>query len=855
MADEQSSVMPVPFTGRAGRTRRKSIQVGCDCGHGISAEVHVSIDVSESPEVAEGFLEGGLKRVICPSCGREHALEAPVVVHDPRIPLFSLLIPPALRHREMQLTATMLTAIGEEGVDVPLYVKRPEVFYERGTLIEALQRVPATLHGSAVPCDDTALVARESELEQREEDLFAREENLLAREERLIALRQEVEQHQHLLDRDRKDLERERQALRALAMDLSTREQALRERSRVQPPPPPPEAFSAAEEKEGGVLKGRPEARVNQWRASQEQVTALVHEGEVFLLARPGEALAALREKQPKLLVQLHLLEGLPVVALALREADEGASSLFWPLDVRNEEHVAVLEQLAERFAVRLDLYDDESRPVVGWQLEAPLEQNAAQALRRAHEALEALGGAEQLDFEVACRTFDELGDERLGRKRHNFSEESFIELPSPAAARLALGITTYWSEEQNEDYLIFVKSFPLQHWREIRQRVVERALEVGLRLSPALMNFAVDHEFVDSPAQALRTALANFAEVSLRLKPCDLDPVHEWENWKWLLEDCIAKEVEVEPQIEELATASGRKARQISLPMEDETAAGGDFTLLATEELLVLLGDRGGRRDAALELCERGDPELVRPIYDALQSMTRDEVARVMPAMLSFGGATVDLLVRGLEHRKSFIRQGCALGLGSLGAISTTRDLVGSLLKEPTRIWMEVARAIGDLGASAIPMVRGGLAAADGEGRERIAWALAHIALHTEGERLLRAALDEEEPPACAKVLARSLQLVELVRRNDAGVRGKRPLGDQTIVRRFSRSFFDAVGSSVALSEADILEQEEELEDGDILATLLLEGEEDLDAEILRLDSLELEVLEVKESDIVDAS
>lgn len=858
MADEQSStVMPVPFTGRAGKTRRKSIQVGCDCGHGIAAEVYVSIDVSDRPDLAEAYFNDGLKRITCPSCGREHALEAPVVVHDPRIPLFALLIPPALRHRELQLTATLLSVIGEEGVDVPLYVKHPEVFYQRDGLWEALQRAKTTLRGKGAP-DDSALLAREDELTQREEDLYAREEDLLAREEQLIASRREVEEHQHQIDRERKDIERERQALRALAMDLSSREQALRERSRVQPPPPPPEAFSSdgQDGQEGvTVLQGRPEAQVNQWRAGDARVAAILHEQEVFLLARPGEALSTLREKPPQLLIQLHLLEGLPLVALVLREAEEGAYSLFWPLDMRQAEDVAVLERLEQRFAVRLDLYDDESRPVTGWQLEAPLELNAARILERAREVLAAAGDGEGLDFEVASDAFEELGDERLGRKRHNFSEDSFTDLPSPAAARLATGITAYWSEPGNEDYLLFVKSFPLQHWREIRQRVVERALEFGLRLSPALMRFAVEHGLVESREQALRTALASFAEVSLRLKPCDLDPVHEWENWKLLIEDCIAAEVEVEAQIEELATAAGRKARQVSMPPEDETAPGGDLTLLASKELLALLQDRGQRRDAALELCERGDPELAVPIYDALQGMTRDEVARVMPALLSFGGEMVDLLVRGLEHRKSFVRQGCALGLGSLGAVSAAGDLVGMLLKEPTRIWMEAARALGDLGGEAIPALRAGVSAADGEGRERIAWSLAHIALRPDGQNVLKEALDAKEQPACAKVLARSLQMVDLVRRNDAEVRGKRPLSDQTIVRRFSRSFFDAMAGSVPLSEADILEQEEELEDGDILSTSLLDAEEELDAEVLRLDSLELEVLEVDEVDIVDGA
>ena len=59
--------------------------------------------------------------------------------------------------------------------------------------------------------------------------------------------------------------------------------------------------------------------------------------------------------------------------------------------------------------------------------------------------------------------SFNRHGYERIGAQRHNFHRDSFVEIGSVGAARIAVSIVGYWSEQQNFEYLILNRSFPLE--------------------------------------------------------------------------------------------------------------------------------------------------------------------------------------------------------------------------------------------------------------------------------------------------------------------------------------------------------------------------------------------------------
>jgi HEAT repeat protein len=213
---------------------------------------------------------------------------------------------------------------------------------------------------------------------------------------------------------------------------------------------------------------------------------------------------------------------------------------------------------------------------------------------------------------------------------------------------------------------------------------------------------------------------------------------------------------------------------------------------------------------------------------------MTRAEVARLLPAIMQLGAAAVPFFIKGLAHRKSFLRQGCALALGAMKAEEGIQPLVELMLSEPSNVWKEASRGLGDMGHLAIGALIAGAKSADGEGRERIAWALAQAALDPEGRDQVEA-MARGRDTRLARVANRALALSDQVLSSDQEVRGQRPLREQTIVRSFSRKFFESMSAEVSeLADEDILEQEEVLGEDDILEEAEDDEEEVQDEDIL---------------------
>src|SRR5205085_3452461 len=111
-----------------------------------------------------------------------------------------------------------------------------------------------------------------------------------------------------------------------------------------------------------------------------------------------------------------------------------------------------------------------------------------------------------------------------------------------------------------------------------------------------------------------------------------------------------------------------------------------------------------------------------------------RAEAVRVLGMSVKFGEAAKLPLMAGLGSSKAFLRHGCALALALLRSEDGTQAVIDLLLSEPTEIWREVARAIGQVGPTALlPLAstygRLGDQATPGA-EERVAWAMAHVAV-----------------------------------------------------------------------------------------------------------------------------
>jgi hypothetical protein len=203
---------------------------------------------------------------------------------------------------------------------------------------------------------------------------------------------------------------------------------------------------------------------------------------------------------------------------------------------------------------------------------------------------------------------------------------------------------------------------------------------------------------------------------------------------------------------------------------------------------------------------------------------MARGEAVRVLPHVVGFGERAVPHLVDGLRSRNGFLRHGCALALGILKSGEGVDPLCDLLLAEPTEVWREIARAVGELGGGAVMSLAARLRDAAPDRRERIAWALAHVVAR--GGRGPVETLASGRDSVAAHAARRALELADQARDNDAEVRGAAPPRDQTVNRAFSRRFFEAMaGNGVAsgtgfadlelsADDAEVIEDDEELLD-----------------------------------------
>ncbi|MFH0900861.1 MAG: hypothetical protein V2A73_09555, partial [Pseudomonadota bacterium] len=249
---------------------------------------------------------------------------------------------------------------------------------------------------------------------------------------------------------------------------------------------------------------------------------------------------------------------------------------------------------------------------------------------------------------------------------------------------------------------------------------------------------------------------------------------------------------------------------------------AAPDLGTASVDELIAFLDDKDLRRDAALVLCGRNEPDAVGPVFGVLRRMTRGEAARVIPAVVGFGERAVFHLIDGLRGRKSFLRQGCALALGVLKSAEGIEPLCDLLINEPTDMWREIARAIGAIGSGATMSLAARLRdSSDGfeERKERISRGLAHVA--SQGGRSSIETLAEGRDQVVAGCAKRALELCTKLEEEISAVRAQGGAREQTMNRAFSQRFFEAMAGQAPLSSvADELEDEDglPLEDSEIL-------------------------------------
>jgi HEAT repeat protein len=531
------------------------------------------------------------------------------------------------------------------------------------------------------------------------------------------------------------------------------------------------------------------------------------------------------------------------------------------PLDIANDGHRAVLTALGRTFELTVDVIV-RGRRIRRVLLTAPLADNVGYVLRAADDHLRALKGKgasfERGRDEVLAAGYDLLG---LQHADHGeFRDDKLAQLATAQQLRRAIAMARRFVRPSREDYLVCTRGFPLTRWRELRRHVLQSAVAWGLWMGPELAQVAVSEGLARSRRDLIVRLDAGFEKLKTHASAYDIDEEAAEDNAKAIAEEARALGVEL-PKTPaangEHTNGRGRPATHAPVTSEDMpqvsgsiglTPPGGILRQKGTDELLAELDDRHKRVAAALELCERGDARAAGPVIAAVTKLSRAEAVRVLGMSVKFGDAAAKPLIEGLTSSKGFLRHGCALALALLRTEDGTQAVIDLLLGEPTEIWREVARAIGQVGPQGLLPLAANFGRlgerATPQLAERVAWAMAHIAVRG-GKPAVETMAHGQS--VVAPVARQALELhasaandrVRVRPGAGAGAGGSQAGKDITVNRAFSRRFFEALeqglpeasvaglealeasGPMELLDESDLLVEEDdeaELDESDLI-------------------------------------
>jgi hypothetical protein len=515
------------------------------------------------------------------------------------------------------------------------------------------------------------------------------------------------------------------------------------------------------------------------------------------------------------------------------------------PLDIGNESDRQVLTTLAKKFDLDIDVVQ-RGQLVRHARIAAPLAENVAYILRAADDHLRGIAadGESDASYQRACDLVVGAGYDLLGvehAEAAEFRDDRLVQLDTAQAVRRAIAICRRFARPSREDYLVCARGYPLARWRDLRRGVLERAVAWGIWMGSELAQIAVSEGLARSRRDLIVKLDAAFEELRRDDVAFDMDADAADDNAKAIAEEAKALGVELRKK-----TNGAIKSEDVSVV--SGSIDGGPATPApkqrTTDELIALLDDKLQRVSAALELCDRGDPRAASAVIAAAKKMSRAEAVRILGKSVKLGPAAAQPLLEGLGSSKAFLRHGCALALALLRTEEGTHAVVELLLSEPTEIWREVARAIGQIGPPALmPLAAHVGRLGDSVTpaiQERVAWAMAHVGVRGGKPALEQMAAGQSVMAPIAKL---ALGLHENAARDEVRVRpGPQGSKDVTVNRAFSRRFFEALeadrpevaqaalhdleasGPLEVLDDADLIveddEEEAELDESDLIQT-----------------------------------
>jgi hypothetical protein len=565
-----------------------------------------------------------------------------------------------------------------------------------------------------------------------------------------------------------------------------------------------------------------------------------VENGKVRLALVVGEQIARGLGGVLDVRILLHRVTTYPVVTLvigppaALRVPSPSQLAVV-TLDIGVDLDQKVLAALGKSFELTVVVIH-RGAPVRQVRVTAPLADNVQYIVRAADDHLRGLAAEGEPSFQLARDLVTSAGFDVVGAQHAEsgeFRDDKLAQLQTAQHLRRAIAIARRFARPSREDYLVCTRGFPLQRWRELRRHVLESAVAWGIWMGPELAQVAVSEGLARSRRDLVAKLDTAFEELRAHPTAYDIDADAADDNLQALAEEAKTLGVELHRK----ANGAAKVIVSEDGPMVHGSIDGepSPVTARSIDELIALLDDKKHRVTAAAELCDRGEARAAAPVIAAVKKMSRAEAVRILGKVVKLGPGAAPPLIEGLRSSKAFLRHGCALALALLRTDEGTHAVIELLLSEPTEVWREVARALGQVGPGALMPLSSHVGRL-GERmtpqvQERVAWAMAHV-----GVRGGRGALEQMAAgqSVMAPVARQAFSLIETAARDEVRVRpGVEASKDVTVNRAFSRRFFESVDSSagapISRFEIDVSYPLELLDESD----LIVEDEQDEEAEL----------------------
>ena len=751
--DKPTPFSDPPYVGHWSNTNIEKAQFACRCGDILGVDIYRSVNTATDSSCQFAALEGSLHRAQCAVCNAEYDLAVPIVFHDPEQKRFALYIPDALLHDEFHLRSELLKSLADHRDEVvPRYVRLMMTLagvHELEMWVNG--RLPRTVEDKPQapgpkPAGEGTIRAKLKELEERQAEIAHARAEIRKKEAEVAKLAGQNEILSRKLERmEMQSAVPKKGGKRKAAPSTSSPIPPLDEIEGVEEPPldemvgpafadleseevasiapddleeiEDSEAIDQALQEEltpvkkvAEVIRPEPVEEIEEipepppeLGKSLGSVLARVENGEVALYARlePSAAKPLLADGSD-LWCQLFGFASYPIVTLALVENGEAPEphGIWWTFDVDRETDRAFLSLLRSTFAARVTLFGPADEFIGRVERKASREVNLSMIMDRARKILHHIDTNER-SLDKAMAEFAALKD-RTGRRRPPFSTGFFTPPATFVEVRTALDVLSEWLGPRQYEYLIFTRSTPLDQWRAVETKLIERALEFGVNLSRDLQEKALSINLAkDLSDLTLKTAMS-FAR---RTEESEEVPLEEAaRNWQGILKAAEEHDVALPKEVERKAKTTMERAGLIQTedaPLSEATRSR--IPKMSREELEALLQRPSARLVAAMELAHRKEADSLEHLFGAVGRMDPVDLPIILPAIAAFGESAGDHLIEMLKSRRPHMRHAAAITLGWLKLRRGLMPVLRQVLAEPTPAWRGMAASVGLYGTGAV--------------------------------------------------------------------------------------------------------------------------------------------------------